>query len=57
MQRETIEAIREVFKVPPNEPLVFEDKDRDATPWLRLWDKLFEEEKDGQESSSNLGPS
>lgn len=44
MREETIKVIREVFEIPPNEPIVYEDKDRDPTSWRRLWDKLLNHE-------------
>jgi len=44
MREETIKVIREVFDIPADEPIVYEDKDRDTTPWRRLWDKLLNNE-------------
>jgi hypothetical protein len=42
MRKETAQAIREVFRIADDEPIVYvDDKTKNCMRWVRLWDKLI----------------
>ena len=56
MEKETYRVVREVFQIPEDQPLVFQDNEKEHGQYKRMWDELLKEE-DSNENSSDLGKS
>ena len=56
MEKETYRVVREVFQIPEDQPLVFQDNEKEHGQYKRMWDELLKEE-DSNEHSSDLGKS